>query len=82
MSATRVAKGGAVVSVPSLRRSFQPFSATPGTGLGVAGGSSDMSPLRKKSSSGRESSPSPSMIIIVIWKENMSLWRSKMPVHV
>lgn len=59
-----------------------PFSASHGRGLSVAGASSDMSPFKKKSSSIRDKSPSPSIIMMVIWNENISLWVSKMPVHV
>lgn len=52
------------------------------SGLGMATRSMEVSPLRKKLSTGRLSVPCSSLIIVHIWNENMSLWRSKMPMHV
>ena len=82
----RLASSSVSASDASWTRSFQPLADSHSAGFLSPGASMDVSPLRKKSSAERSngisSLASASMIMQVIWNENMSLCRSKMPVHV
>ena len=67
------------VTVISLCISSQPWSGSQGKGFVRELFSREMLPFRKKSSSSGFNLPSASRILMVIWKENRSLWRSNSP---
>ena len=67
------------VTFINLCISSQPCSGIQGNGLERELFSKEMLPFKKKSSSSGFSLPSASMILMVIWKENKSLWRSNRP---
>ena len=79
MSSARELKASGV-TVISLCISSQPWSGNHGNGLVRELFSKEMFPFRKKSSSSGFNLPSASNILMVIWKENNSLWRSNRPV--